>query len=424
MLDFIICATANIFRIYLNFKFTEVFLGKAEVGKSRIFCVCAVYCAVNVGLFWNFHTAWINVVCNLIGIGAIVRLHTESVKTNIFVTGSIYLINMVCDVAVVTTFTNYEDGQSFSQIYQVLIVFLIFICWFLLGKMITTHKNVEQTPDFSLIIVPLCSIAVILLLIYAADCEETGIAIVGIGLLVINFSLFYLYNQLLCSLSQKYETEMLKQKVQIYSHQMDVILQSEEKVRALRHDMKHHMNELKLLANKHGIEEIRHYIDQMEAFMHNPREIVASGNAEIDSVLNYMLQKAKEELETVHVKVMLPEEVVHSFDINVLLGNLLENAIEAAKHTEQKYLSVNLVLKRGVLKVQIDNSFPAVEMLEKGDGGRIFLTTKKRKEEHGVGLKNVRKIVESYHGSMEIETDHGIFRVKLILYMSEMGNEF
>ena len=68
---------------------------------------------------------------------------------------------------------------------------------------------------------------------------------------------------------------------------------------------------------------------------------------EIDSVLNYMLQKAREELETVIVKVMLPEKLKHAFDINVMIGNLLENAIEAARQTEQKYLNVNIALKKG-----------------------------------------------------------------------------
>lgn len=423
MLDFIICVITNLLRVYLIYRFAEVFLGKAETEKNKVLCVCAVYYIINVALFWIFHTAWINIVCNLAGIWAIVRLHTKSIKTDVFVTCSIYLINMGCDVAVIVTFISYEDGSIFSQIYEVLTGFLILICWFVVGRVVTTHKNAGQTPNFSLIIVPLCSIALILFLIYSNACEEIGIVIVSIGLLVINFFMFYLYNQLLYAVTQKYETTMLEQKVRIYSNQLDVILQSEEKAKALRHDMKHHINELWMLANKYGAEEIKHYVEHMGEFMDNPKEIVASGNIEIDSVLNYMLQKAKEELTTVVVKIMLPEDVSHSFDINVLLGNLLENAIEASSQTEKKYLSVNIALKRGVLKIQIDNSFMTVDMLKKEGGGNIFLTTKKRKEQHGIGLKNVRKIVESYNGNMEIASRNDIFSVNLILYMSRIENE-
>ncbi len=362
-------------------------------------------------------------MCNLAGIGAVVGLYTRSVKENVFVTGSITLINIGCDAVATLSFISYEDGKEFSQIYELLTVLLIFICWFLVGMIVTVHKNVEQTFRFSLVIVPFCSIVIILFLIYSGFCEEIGIAITGIGLLVINFFMLYLYSQLLYSMSQKFETEILEHKVQIYSNQLDVILQSEEKARALRHDMKHHINELRVLANKYGVEEIKRYVEQMEEFMHNPGEIVASGNVDIDSVLNYMLRKAKEELTTVLIKVLVPEEIKHSFDINVLLGNLLENAIEAAKQSDQKYLSVNIALKRGVLKVQIENSFSNIDMLHKEDAGKVFLSTKRDKEKHGIGLKNVKKIIESHHGSMEIETNKNIFCVKASLYISKSKND-
>ena len=74
---------------------------------------------------------------------------------------------------------------------------------------------------------------------------------------------------------------MLKNQVKIYANQLDVIFHSEEKVKALRHDMKHHMNELKLMAGKYDAVEIQDYIDHMEYFLHNPREIVSSGNVDV-----------------------------------------------------------------------------------------------------------------------------------------------
>lgn len=424
MFDFMISATTNFLRIYLIYWFVNTFLGKTAQSKKKIFLTCACFYIANTALFWIFHTMWINMACNLIGISGIVRLYTKSIKTNIFVTGTIYLINMGCDVAGTMLFIQYEDGQNFDQIYEMISVFMIFACLLLTGKIITLHKNVEQVQNISLILVPLCSIVVIWLLTYSDACEEIGIAVVALGLIVINFFMIYLYNQLLHSISQKYETELLKNQVQIYANQLDVIFQSEEKAKALRHDMKHHMNELKLLANKYNAVEIQDYIDHMEYFIHNPKEIVSSGNAEIDSVLNYMLQRAKEELETVVVKVILPEAIKHSFDLNVLIGNLLENAIEAARQTDTKYLNVNITLQKGVLRIQIDNSFATgiISEKEERDGSKVFLTTKRRKEQHGIGLKNVKKIIESYNGNMEIQTRGDIFSVKLILYMSRIEN--
>ena len=102
------------------------------------------------------------------------------------------------------------------------------------------------------------------------------------------------------------------------------------------------------------------------------------------------------------------------------MGNLLENAIEAAARTDRKYLKVTMVFKRGVLRIGIENSYLPAE-IENGEpqGRQHFLTTKKEKEQHGFGLKSVEKIVEAYNGTMEIITQKEVFCVNLILYMPE-----
>lgn len=424
MIDFVICVLTNLFRIVLIVRFASIFLGENEGRKSRKIFVCGCFLVINTALYWKFHIAWINILSNLIGISAIIRLYTKSVKTNIFVACSIYLINCGCDVAVYSLFTNYQDGKVYNQVYAVIVLFLILMCEFLTEKLITIRKNGETAPNFPLILVPLCSIAVIWFLIYSGACVGREAAIVSVGLLVINFLMLYLYDLLLHFVSQKYETAMLEQKVREYANQLEVIRQSEEKIKTLRHDMKHHMNEIKLLANRHHVAEIQEYIDCMETYIQNPNEIVSSGNTEIDSVLNYMLQKAREKLKTVIVKVMLPEKMKHTFEINVLIGNLLENAIEAAVLTEKKYLKVNISLKKGVLKIRIENSFLPGK-LQNGKGeGKIFLTTKREKDQHGIGLKSVEKIVEAYNGTMEAVPQNDLFCVNVILYMSKVINNF
>ena len=152
MFDFAICASTNLFRIYLIDRFVSIFLGETKTERNKKMAVCVCFYIANTALFWEFHTAWINIVCNLIGISAIVRLYTKSFKTNIFVTSSIYLINCGCDVAGTLFFTNYKDGEVHSQVYAAISVFLIFICELLLEKIITIHKNMETTQNFPLLL--------------------------------------------------------------------------------------------------------------------------------------------------------------------------------------------------------------------------------------------------------------------------------
>lgn len=423
MLDLMLCALTNLFRIFLIGRCASIFLG-ADVDKKKKHIVYGCFYVINTVLFWEFHTVWINMICNLMGIGAIVWLYTKSVRTNLFITGTIYLVNCGCDVAATSLFVNYRDGGAYNQIYAVISFFLIFVCELVIEKMITIHKDAEDAQNISLVLMPICSIIVITLLIYTDTCTDIGLTIVSIGLLIANFLMLYLYNLLLHSISRQYEMEMLKTQLQAYANQLNVVLRGEEKIKALRHDIKHHLSELMLLANKHDVAEIQKYIDEMNSFLRNPNEIVASGNLEIDSVLNFMLQKAEKELKTVDVKVMLPEKVRHSFDINVMLGNLLENAIEAAGKTDNKYLGVHIKLKRGILKVKIENSFESACILweEQNRKDTVLKTTKPFTEQHGIGLKNVKKIVEKYNGTMAVTAQEGIFCVNLLLYMARMEN--
>ena len=425
MTDFVICVLTNLFRVYLISRFIKVFLsGETAIDDTkngsdnrhlihRFMYVC--FFLVNTAAYLAFHMAVVNFLCNLIGIWLIVLTYTRSVKMNLFITGSVYLINMGCDTIATFLFINYRDGNGFNQIYEVLTVFLILICELVTEKIVNNRRNQEGVRNLSLSLVPLCSIGVFCATVYTDSVTEKGIIIISTGLILINFFTYYLYNMLSDVMVVKFENRLLRQRVQDYAEQMNIMLQSEEKVKALRHDMKHHLREIKILASQNASSAIEEYIKDMEGFIENPDEIISSGNEEIDSIMNYMLRRAKQELHTVNVNVQLPNNVGHAFDLNIILGNLLENAIDAAAHTEEKLLNFSVELKQGFLRLQIENSYNGKIEQEHGK----ILTTKTDKGLHGIGLENVRKIVEKYDGTMEIHPGGNRFCVMLILSMTE-----
>ena len=419
MINLIICVTTNLFRIYLISRFIHIFL-KSEKNEDRSnwtghIWAYGVFFIINTAAYLAFHMMWINITINLLGIGLTVLTYTKSLKMILFVTGSVYLINMGCSLATILPFVNYKDGIGFNQIYEVLDVFLVLVCEQIMEKIVDVRQKTENIRILSLVLVPLCSIGMLCAIIYTGSSTRTGIVIISLGLILVNFFTIYLYNILSDNLFHQYENKVLRQKINGYANQLDVMLQEEEKVKALRHDMKHHMNELKILAAKGENRAIEEYIDEMQEFITHPNEIVSSGNFEIDSVMNYMLYKAKKEQCKVNVNVQLPKSMRHSFDINVILGNLLENSIEAARKTEDKRLNINIELHQGFLRIEIENNYDG--KLEKSH--QRMLTTKMGKEHHGIGLENVRKIVHKYNGSMKVCPDGNLFRVIILLYMTE-----
>lgn len=423
MLEIIICITTNLFRIYLIHRFIKIFVGDFYYDNRRkkllVILVYGSYFLINTTFYLMFHIAWINILSNLFGISLMLLLYTKSIKKIIFVSSTIYLINMGCDTITIL-FASYNGRQQENPFYSVITVFFIFICELISERIVSYRKNNDVVHSLPIITVPLISMMLIFFEIYIKTKPDFELVIISIGLLAINFLVLYLYNMLSKTFAQKYDNQILREKLKIYSNQIDIILQSNDEVKTLRHDMKHHLNELKLLAMKGNSVAIENYIDEMYDYIHNPNEIVSSGNLEIDSVLNYMLQKGRKDLLIVNTKIQIPESINHSFDIIVILGNLLENAIEASRQTDEKLLNVSIQLKQGVLKIEIENSFKLLSLKEKREKGRTsLLTTKKEKREHGIGLKSVQKIIEKYNGIIHIHKQNNRFHVELLLYISE-----
>ena len=147
----------------------------------------------------------------------------------------------------------------------------------------------------ALLVVPICSIILLWIVTHNYFEIDSICAIIAGSMLIINFVVFYLYNLIINSFVEKYENEILKQQIKSDSNRLKIVLQTEDRIKMLRHDMKHHMNELKILANHNQVEKIQEYIDQMDEFLQNPNDVISSGNIEIDNLLNFMLDKAKKE---------------------------------------------------------------------------------------------------------------------------------
>lgn len=207
--------------------------------------------------------------------------------------------------------------------------------------------------------------------------------------------------------------EQTRQQMKLYKKQMDIMQQTEKKVRGLRHDMKHHAQELSRLAKEERYEDILTYLQVMGGFMENPNEYVVSGNKELDAICNFLLEKAVNEGIEVEARSEIPEGVsVPVFELNSILGNLLENATEAALRSEKKKLQMEMHVKKGLLYIAITNSYDGV-LLQKG---KEYIS-RKMEENHGYGLKNVQEILKENRGIMKIRHDKEIFRVDVMLYL-------
>lgn len=227
----------------------------------------------------------------------------------------------------------------------------------------------------------------------------------------ISVSLFFVFGLILEKAGksrQERERELLEQEVRIYENQFAIIRQSQHNVRALKHDMKHHIKMLTDMVSEGENEAALKYLVSMGAFMENSEEHVVTGNEKIDSILNYMISKAKGSSIDISWKIQIPEHLdIPVFDINVILSNLFENALNALADVIEPTFHIMMKYDRGILCISTQNNCSGKK--------RTFGAS----EGHGFGLKNIRRIAEKYHGSLTVTERDGDFQISVLLFLED-----
>lgn len=411
---------ANILRTYAIYRLMELLYEPKNIRKIWKFLVYAGFVLMTSGGYYLFHNTIINLITNILGLIFIVLCYQGSLMKNIVIVVCTFTINALTECLVIfTAFRSLEISELVVSLIECVVSIFIFLEVALLERTISVKEKEFRLPLhiwLCMLIVSVINVCIMQERAYAgiAYGEKPGIVIVGT--LIVTLLIFYLYGALENYYKDKSDKERFKQKVDIYGSQLDIMSESYEKIRMLRHDMKHHLMELKYLIDVQDTEKAVQYIEEMEKHLVNETEYAASGNKEIDSTLNYLLGMAEKKQIQTDVHVSIPEKAeIHNFSLNVILGNLLENAIEAAEKSAEKYLRLDISVKQGIFYIKIQNSYDGEINLENNK----FITGKADKSRHGIGVESVRRIVEESGGIMKIDWQDKLFSVDIFLHLSE-----
>lgn len=409
MLDIVITLSSNLFRVYILYRFMRLFFTRRRENLWKEWISYAGLYILTAAIQMVFHLPPLNMLVNIIGIYLVTAIYEGGYKKKLFVTLLVYSINAVCDFISYRVWENYE-------FFAYMTVFFIAVAEFVVEKIVTKSNAKGEIPHFGvLIVISMISIGQMNLLAQSKIENRILVALFCVSVLVVDLLIFYLYDVLVKAYRNLAEKAELEKQTLIYANQLEVLTQSEERIKSVRHDMKNHLAALASLAEQGKSEEVTAYIAQIGEHMENPEERVKSGNESLDSLLNYFLGKAEKCLKQVEYQVQVPKEMeVPAFDMNVILGNLMDNAIEAAAVSAEKFLAVHLNYVNGVLVIEVENSFQHELRKENGK----YLTTKQGTD-HGIGLGNVQKMVEKYDGSMELEEKDGLFQVCVELFVNK-----
>ena len=188
----------------------------------------------------------------------------------------------------------------------------------------------------------------------------------------------------------------------------------------LFHDLHNHIGVLRqfLTLEKYG-EAVR-YLDELQAPVRNLTATVWTGDETADYLINSKAAMAEEAGIRFQAQVEFPRRTnIRSVDLCAILGNLLDNAIEAARQvTDPSGRTVALTIRRihQMLVIKVENSFAAAPVQEGGE----LKTTKTEGGLHGWGLKSAQTAAEKYDGMVQAGVSGEVFRAVATLSFQGM----
>lgn len=227
-------------------------------------------------------------------------------------------------------------------------------------------------------------------------------------------SVVLMMSVLIFNMNRQYEIE--KEFAQVKSQQAELLecnyttLNHAYSINArLFHDFHNHIGVLRHLLAHNKLEEAIQYLDGLQAPVKEMAHTIWTGDETVDYLINSKARAAKDSGIKYQAQVEFPRRTnLRSADLCAILGNLLDNALEAARQTPEDKRFVRLTIRRinQMLIIKVENSFSALPVKEDGE----LKTSKEGNGLHGWGLKSAQTAAEKYDGTVQTSYTGSTFR--------------
>ena len=226
-------------------------------------------------------------------------------------------------------------------------------------------------------------------------------AVFFISIVGVIYSVFITLSLAVKNILSNRQNRELQSFMYMQKQQYEYQLQQSVAVRHFKHDLVNHIGVLRELMNEKKTKEAKQYIETIWNIQDEFDLKIHTGDSFLDIIVNYYLYLAlKENIEFVVLGKLTQKMPLEMFDITTLMGNILQNAVEAAVKADVPKIRVELIEHKKEIFIVVSNSV-AKKFNTKTD---FFMTSKKDKENHGFGLKNIAATVEKYHGECYMES--------------------
>ena len=309
---------------------------------------------------------------------------------------------------------------------RMLFVLSLVICYYLISflkiKVVNRFSQV-RTPSlfhFSVVLILLVAIICFLVQIYKYELSQevlSGIenATCAIFILVIIIDMIS-FEILKKSIFQTREYMEEKARVEVYEMQRKYEKLTTEQLRklsALRHDFKNHLYIILERVRREEKDEAIDYIEKICQCTEEAESIVMAENEILATILTIKNAVCKSKNIMFEYEINCGKISIEDIDLNIVVGNLMDNAIEAAERCDVENRKINFKVKdvKQFLAIECYNTCKEDLKIQENK----LETTKKDNENHGFGIGNIKETVARYGGRLEFKCEKGIFSVKIMM---------
>ena len=286
--------------------------------------------------------------------------------------------------------------------YSVYLSPYMIVVWILLCFIWNHYHFLKEERIFSAIVI-LLYLGILFLGVYYDGFIAGGIAAL----------IFILLEYLLQRIMKREEDKTIIYQNKLMKQQMDEIENIYMTMRGWRHDYHNHLQSLKGYLSLNKVEQMKDYLNELETDLDSIDTLYHSGNLQLDSILNAKLAIAEKGQIRIHCDASIPPQLhVSDLDLCVILGNLLDNAIESCrkiKDPDERFIRVYIGILKKQLYISITNA-TSETVKQRTDH---YFTTKRG--DHGHGLKRVDQVVKKYDGYLNRQNEPGVFATEIVL---------
>lgn len=436
VLWFLIEVAANAFESFLCFNFIiKSFGGKCKKFNPRIILIIGMLIdtvivtvlnrvTIYEGFLGLLYAVWFFVFSLVFLHGSVAKKFFISVLTDIcLISTAAITSNVLFAVFEDDNMKIYKEHTLERIIFMVIGIALLAYVFAVLVRFTCGQNDVLKTKEWTLILsvfaVSFLIFAAIQIVIINRIISESNLILLmlsELGLILINIICLYITANL--SETHKREENLLVEiKQNEYTQKYArAVKEQYEQTRRLRHDMKQYCTVLDGLIADKKYDEARELISENYKSISRSEVVVDLGNDFVNSILNAKLTLAK----SLGIEVICSVEKellgIESADLCNLLGNMLDNAIEAAQKCEPEKRSIELNISSvgNRLNITIRNSIGHSVLNENPN----LTTSKPDQSEHGFGIKTIKSIAEKYGGTTDFYEENLTFICRVELQKS------